>query len=241
MKRALLLVALLASACQGERGAGVYRETPEARQARQDAAFLAGERVGVGAIKGRLADIGIGPDRYRLVTDPDHGVELVELAGPPDGLSKSQREALGRLVVDSNFRLTFADAATERAVDPGEEMYRRDVITAIAELDRHGDWDRVPRMTPGESLTLLARRIEAWCDFERGDALNVIDERWLEYSHAPVDAAVTEPVPADAAARFDCLRRVVYATQLRRHFIGYRGEQPPPVYSFSPASRPSAP
>ena len=100
----------------------------------------------------------------------------------------------------------------------------------MAVVKAHGDWERIPRKREGEPITSLARRVEDWCDFDPGRALHVIDGRWLEYSHAPVDIAVREPVPGRATDRFDCLRRTVYATQLRRHFIGYRGEEPPPVY-----------
>lgn len=230
MKSAVPLLLLALSGCGDGRGEGIYPETPAERRTRAEAKYLAGERLGIDGLRRELAALGVKESEYSAVTEPDHGIEVLELRIAPDRLAELDPDALARLVLDSNFRLTFSDPDTERAVGVGEEMYRRETATEIAELKRHGDWHRVPRSKPGEPMASFARRIENWCDFEPGQALRVIDGRWLEYSHAPVDMAVAEPVPGDAAARFDCLRRVVYATQLRRHFIGYRGEPPPPVY-----------
>ncbi|GGE04413.1 hypothetical protein GCM10011515_25030 [Tsuneonella deserti] len=233
MKRALpaLLLALGAVACGGTKhGAGVYSETPSQRQARQEAEFAAGEKLGIDGLRHELGALGVGPDEYALVVEPDHQIEVIQLRVGRDRMAKLDRDALASLVLDSNFRLTFADPAAERAVDVTEELFRREMAKEIAVLKRHGDWERVPRLRRGEPLQTLAHRIEDWCGFEPGGALHTVGGRWLEYSHAPVDTAVREPVPGVAAARFDCLRRVVYATQLRRHFIGYRGEPPPPLY-----------
>jgi hypothetical protein len=224
------LAVLALAACGTERGAGIYPETPAARQARQNAEFEAGEKLGVDGLERALVALDIGRGTFVRVIEPDHQIEVIELRAAPNALDGATRAALAKLVLDSNFRLTFADSRTERAVDVGEELYRREMAKEIAVLKRHGDWARVPRLRPGEPLRLLAHRVEDWCDFDPGHALRVVDGKWLEYTHVPVDEAVIEPVPARATARFDCLRRVVYATQLRRHFIGYRGEPAPPIY-----------
>jgi len=227
---ALVLAIALASCGGAERGAGIYPETPAERQARQQAKFEAGEKIGLDGLRRELAALGLKPGEYAQVTEPDHQIKVLELRAGPGRIAAIDRKALARLVLDSNFRLTFADPESARAVDVAEELYRREMAMEIAILKRHGDWGRVPRPRPGEPIQMLAHRIEDWCGFDPGGALLVVGGKWLEYSHAPVDEAVTEQVPGAAAARFDCLRRVVYATQLRRHFIGYRGEPPPPLY-----------
>lgn len=226
---ALLPLALIA-ACGPERGAGVYPETPEARQARQEAEFRAGERLGLDGLRKALLALGIEESEIEQVADPDHGIEMLRLDIDMARLEELDAQALARLELDSNYRLLFADESVARAVPTAEEIYRRDRAKEIAVLKRHGDWERVPRLKPGEAIPSLARRVENWCDYDAGKGLQVIDGRWLEYSHYPVDSAVGESTPGAATDRFDCLRRTVYATQLRRYFIGYRGEPPPVLY-----------
>lgn len=230
MKRALPLLVIALAACGPERGAGVYPESQAERDAAREAAFAKGEALGLDGLRAKLVELGVEPAEIATVPDPDYAIDRLVMNISVDRLDEFDTNVLAGLVVDSNFRLTFADPAIERAVDVGEELYRREMAAEIAILKRHGDWDRVPRQNEGEAMAEFGRRLEHWCDFEPGAALRVIDGRWLEYTRGPVDAAVGEAKPGPDTARFLCLRRAVYATQLRRHFIGYRGEAPPPLY-----------
>jgi hypothetical protein len=228
--RAIMLLAFTLAACEPERGEGVYPRTAAEREADTEAKFQAGEKLGLGGLRVRLHALGVKESEIAQVVEPDHGVTVLQLAFGPDRLRALDSRALADLVLDSNFRLTFADPATARAVPVAEEDYRRERLAEVAVLKRHGDWQRVPRQRLGESVASIARRVEHWCDFDPGDALRVIDGAWLDYRHAPVDTAVRELGAGPASDKFDCLRRTVYATQLRRRFIGYRGRPPPPVY-----------
>jgi hypothetical protein len=225
--RALLVGSLLSLAGCGDppRGSGVHELSPAQRIAQDEARFQAGEKLGVDALERQLQALGLHPEEMVRTTDEDYGIEVVRLSIGPERLAALDRPALARLNLDSNYRITFADLSAERAFAhySGEEAFRRDQAEAIAELKRHGDWHRVPRRRGIEPMARFARRLESWCGYEAGEALNVIDGAWLEYTHEFVDGAVREPTPGRKAAQFDCLRRVVYATELRWSFIGNRG------------------
>ncbi|WP_162935703.1 hypothetical protein [Tsuneonella amylolytica] len=234
MRLALLSLLAVTAGCgaaEPERGAGVYPQTPQERQAQQAAEFQKGERLSLGDLRRELLKRGIRETEIIQAIEPDHGIVVLRVAVTPARLSKLDVDALAGLELDSNYRIEFPDAEVDRAVAQSDELFRRERAKEIAVVKSHGDWDRIPRLRDGETITSLARRVEHWCDFDPGSALLVIDDRWLEYSRAPVDTAVREAVPGPQTDRFDCLRRTVYATQLRRHFIGYRGDRPPPIYS----------
>jgi hypothetical protein len=223
----ILVGGLLSLAGCGEppRGSGVHELSPADRLARDEARFRAGETLGVDRLERRLAALGLRGDEMARATDEDYGIEMVRLSIGPKRLAEIDREALARLDLDSNYRIAFADRSVEQAMAhySAEEAFRRDQAEAIAELKRQGDWERVPRRRGTEPMPRFARRLESWCDYEPGEALEVIDGAWLEYAHEFVDGAVREPTPGRKAAQFDCLRRVVYATELRWAFIGNRG------------------
>ena len=235
MKRLLPLACLALVACGGgeqeqPRGLGVYDENPQKYAARQQAEVERLQDLPLSAWRARLIQMGITEAEIATVPDPDYDLQRLELRLAPARVRQLDTAALAALVLDSGFLITFADPKTERAVELGEAIYRREREKAIGELAAHQDLARVPRRGEGESLTSLARRIEHWCDYEPGGALEVIDGEWLQYTTAPVSNVVAEPQPGRETARFDCLRRAVFATQLRRYFIGYRGEPPPPIY-----------
>ena len=226
------LVLLTLAACSPQRGEGVHVEAPEERQARQEAEFRASTPVGHADVRTRLLGLGLQADEIVPSVDPDHGIPLWTLRMTPERLGQLDAGALSELQLASNYGLAFADLETEKAFArlSGEAAFLRDHARAVRELKRLGDWDRVPRKGQTEPMEPFARRIEKWCDYDPGTALEVIDMAWLNYTRHPVDSAVAEAEAGLASARFDCLRRVVYGTQLRRYFIGYRGEPPPPVY-----------
>ena len=223
---ALVLALALVSGCgEPPRGTGVHEVSPAERIAAGEARFRAGEKLGIESLQRRLLAMGLRRDEIGLATDDDYRIELVRLAIGPQRLAELDAKALARLQLESNYRIAFSDPAAERAfgAHAAEEGFRRDQAEAIAELKRYGDWETVPRRRGREAMPLFARRLESWCDYEPGEALGVIDGAWLEYSHEFVDGAVCEATPGRKAAQFDCLRRVVYATELRWNFIGNRG------------------
>jgi hypothetical protein len=225
--RTLLVGSLLALAGCGDPppGSGVHELSPAERLARDEARFTAGEQLGLAGLERRLLALGLHREELARAIDRDYGIELVRLSIGPQRLAEIDRPALARLNLDSNYRIAFADPSAERAFAPysGEEAFRRDQAEAIAELKRHGDWQRVPRRRGIEPMARFAQRLESWCGYESGEALHVIDGAWLEYAHEFVDGAVREAPPGRKGAQFDCLRRVVYATELRWSFIGNRG------------------
>jgi hypothetical protein len=220
-----LALALVTGCGEPPRGTGVHELSPADRFAADEARFRAGEKLGIESLQRRLLALGVRRDEISRATDEDYRIELVRLAIGPGRLAELDAEALARLQLDSNYRLAFSDPAAEHAfaAHAAEEGFRRDQAEAIAELKRFGDWESVPRRRGREGIPLFARRLESWCDYEPGEALRVIDGAWLEYSHEFVDGAVREAIPGRKAAQFDCLRRVVYATELRWNFIGNRG------------------
>lgn len=223
----VLALALVSGCGEPPRGTGVHELSPAERLAADEARFRAGEKLGIKSLQRRLLAMGLRRDEISRAIDEDYGIELVRLAIRPRRLSELDAQALARLQLDSNYRLAFPDPAAERAFAAYtvEEGFRRDQAEAIAELKRYGDWERVPRRRGREAMPLFARRLESWCDYAPGEGLHVIDGEWLEYSREFVDRAVREATPGRKAAQFDCLRRVVYATELRWDFIGNRGFQ----------------
>jgi hypothetical protein len=228
MPRRFALALTLASVTgcgEPPRGAGVHELSPAERIAADEARFRAGEKLGIASLQRRLLALGLRRDEIGRAIDEDYGIELVRLAIGPQRLAQLDGKALAHLQLDNNYRIAFSDPAAERAVaaHAAEEGFRRDQGEAIAELKRYGDWETVPRRRGREAMPLFARRLESWSDYEPGEGLRVVDGEWLEYSREFVDGAVREAIPGRKAAQFDCLRRVVYATELRWNFIGNRG------------------
>ena len=84
---------------------------------------------------------------------------------------------------------------------------------------------KFPRYRDGMPMVAYARALEHYCGYDEGEALNVIDGRWLEYRHRMVDKAVEDQDGGDyGMASFKCLVRIVYATDLGPHFIGNRSQ-----------------
>jgi len=222
-----LALALVTGCGEPPRGTGVHELSVDERIAAGEARFRAGEKLGIASLQRRLLALGLRRDEMGRAIDEDYRIELVLLAIGPRRLAELDAKALARLQLDSNYRLAFSDPAAERAfaAHAAEEGFRRDQAEAIAELKRYGDWESVPRRRGREAMPLFARRLESWCDYAPGEGLKVVDGAWLEYARGFVDGAVREASPGRKTAQFDCLRRVVYATELRWNFIGNRGFQ----------------
>ena len=85
---------------------------------------------------------------------------------------------------------------------------------------------RFPIYRPGTPMVAYAKALEHYCGYDEGEALNVVDGKWLEYRHRMVDKAVEDDTDGrdHGMASFKCLVRIVYATDLRPHFIGNRSQ-----------------
>jgi hypothetical protein len=225
MKRVLGAAAVLALVGCGEPppGSGVHQVPAAELQAQVEAEYRAGD-VPIVVVEQRLRALGVRPEEMRRVPDPDYGIAMIELAISPQRLATLDAAALARLDLDTNRRLTLADPVARRrfAEIAGEEDFAREQAQAIAELKQAGDWERAPRRRGREPMSLFAPRVERWCGYPPGQALQVIDGAWLLYNQRLANEVVMEPRPGRKRAQFDCLRRIVYATDLRWNFVGYR-------------------
>lgn len=73
-------------------------------------------------------------------------------------------------------------------------------------------------------MTAYARSLERNCGYAPGEALNVVEGRWLEYRNAMADRAANEQ-GSGALASFKCIVRIVYATELQPQLIGNHGRK----------------
>ena len=140
---------------------------------------------------------------------------------------KLDKAALARLHLDSRYRFELKDRDQVRkfAHYSVEENARREKDEALRYLRQNGEMGRFPVYRPGTPMVAYARALEHYCGYDEGEALNVIDGKWLEYRHRMVDKAVEDEGGRDnGMASFKCLVRIVYATDLQPHFIGNRSQ-----------------
>jgi hypothetical protein len=156
----------------------------------------------------------------------DHGVEVLQLRVPPADFARLDKRGLAKLLLDSRYRFEFVDRdqVHQFALYQGAETHARDKAKALKELAERGQIDSFPRYSSGMPMEIYAARLEGWCGYKKGQALSVIDGAWLDYQHRMVDMAA-EDQDRRASASFDCMKRVVDATDLRRHFIGNKGRE----------------
>jgi hypothetical protein len=201
-------------------------ETLDQRIKRQEAEFNATPDIKGAELRERLHALGVENGWVTPVLN-DHQVEVLELRVPDDAFAKFDKRALAKLVLDSRYRFDFVDQdqIREFALHQGAETHARDKAKALKELSERGQIESFPRYREGMPMTGYASRLEVWCGYSKGEALAVIDGDWLDYRHGMVDKAVEDADDGRAAASFDCVKRVVDATDLRRHFIGNRGRE----------------
>ena len=138
---------------------------------------------------------------------------------------KLDKAAMAKLQLDSRYRFDLKDPDQVRkfAHFSVAENTKREKAEALRYLAKNGEMGKFPRYRDGMPMVAYARALEHYCGYDEGEALNVIDGRWLEYRHRMVDKAVEDQDGGDfGMASFKCLVRIVYATDLQPHFIGNR-------------------
>jgi len=192
-------------------------------QAKQDADYAATPDIKLPELKARLHALGVtGANMTPAVDDYDEPILMLGFTAAE--YARLDKAALARLELDSRyrFRLTDPQQVHDLARISGADMRERERNIALKELADKGEIERFPRYVPGHSMTIYARQLEAYCGYGPGDALNVIDGKWLEYNNPMVLDAAVGASNGRSYADFLCLRRIVYATDLGRHFIGNR-------------------
>jgi hypothetical protein len=192
-------------------------------QARQNADYAASPDVRLPELKQRLHALGVTEANMAPAVD-DYDEPILMLSFTPAEFAQLDKQALATLELDSRyrFRLTDPQQIRELARQGGEISFARDRAIANKELAEKGETDRIPRYTAGHSIHIYVRRLEAYCGYGPGEALRVIDGKWLEYSNPMVLDAAVGAANGKSYANFLCIRRIVYATDLRPHFIGNR-------------------
>jgi hypothetical protein len=221
----VLTLCVAATGCGDAPGIRNNIESLAQRMKRQEAEFNATPDIKGVELRERLNALGI-QDAWMTPALEEHGVEVLELRVPPAAYARLDKRGLAKLVLDSRYRFEFVDKDQihEFALYQGAETHDRDKAKALKELEARGQLDSFPSYREGAPIAPYARLLETWCGYDKGEALAVVDGAWLDYQHPMVDKAV-EDQDGRASASFDCMKRVVDATDLRRHFIGNRGRQ----------------
>ncbi|WP_133239227.1 hypothetical protein [Microvirga sp. KLBC 81] len=180
-------------------------------------------------VRSKLVAAGIPATAIRPGKDPDYDIDILILSPTDQMLAKADRDAMAKLQIDSHYAFDFATEEQRVAFAPFvvAENARRDREAAIAVLSQDGKLDKVPRFDGREPMSAFAHRLEQFCGFEPGEALRVVDLHWLEFNNPSFGR---ETAVAQAEGRsiesFWCLKRVIDATGLSRHFIGNRFRNP---------------
>ena len=166
-------------------------------------------------------------------TVEENGVPIFMLTLNDAKFDKLDKVELAKLQLDSRYRFELKKPlqAKKFAHFSVAENTKREKDEALRYLTKNGEIGRFPVYRAGKSIIAYARALETYCGYRPGEALNVIEGRWLEYRHRMVDKAVEDQNGRDQGmASFKCLVRIVYATDLQPHFIGNRGR--PAVMDF---------
>jgi hypothetical protein len=195
-------------------------------KARQDREFAASPDMRLPELRQRLHALGVSDHAIREVPD-DYG-EPIFLLTPDDAtFDRIDKAALAKLELDSRYRLRLTDPEQIRRFGPFNEAetWAREKAIALQQLAQKGETDRIPRYRAGMAMIAYARSLEAYCGYGPGEALRVIDGHWLEYTHRMASDAALRGSRLQSYAPFACVKRVVDATDLGRHFIGNRGRE----------------
>ncbi|WP_395623360.1 hypothetical protein [Sphingomonas daechungensis] len=226
----LLPLALVATvgACGAEAPGIANRiETQDDRMKRQEAEFNASPDIKGDDLRRRLNALGI-KDQWMSPAVEEHGVDIFKIRLPALDFARLDKRLLAKLLLDSRYRFELADEDQNRELAHyhGAELHERQKATALRELAERRQLNSYPRYREGMAMSAFAPRLEAWCGYEEGQALRVIDGKWVDYQRTMVDLAVKDKSDGRALASFDCMKRVVDATtELRRRFIGNRGRE----------------
>lgn len=194
-------------------------------QAQDERAFASSPDVQLPELRLKLIDLGVPRPAIRQTTE-DHGVAVFRLILDGPTFAPLDKAALAKLQLDSRYRFELAHPGQSRVLaqySVAEDAARRKQ-RYWRELEANGEIDIFPRYRAGSDMTAYARHLERYCGYAPGEALNVIDGRWLQYRNAMADRAAEEP-GTGAIASFACIVRIVYATELQPYFIGNRGQK----------------
>lgn len=219
---ALVLLASLAGC--GDTGEAERRvESAAELQAQDQRAFANSPDVQLPELRLKLIDLGVPHPAIRQMKEDD-GVEVFTLVLDRRTFAGLDKAALAKLQLDSRYRFELADPGQSRALahySVAEDAARRKQ-RYWKELAANGEIDIFPRYRADSDMMAYARSLERYCGYAPGEALNVIEGRWLEYRNAIADRAAEEP-GRNGIAAFKCIVRIVYATELQPYFIGNRG------------------
>jgi len=192
-------------------------------KAKQDADFAALPDVKMPELKARLHALGVTDVNMAPAVD-DYDEQILMLTFSPVQYAGLDKLALAKLELASRYRFRLTDPAQihDLAKISGAEQQARDKAIVLKELADKGETDRFPRYVPGRSMTIYARQLEAYCGYGPGEALRVTDGKWLEYNNPMVLDAAVSASNGGSYADFLCVRRIVYATDLGKYFIGNR-------------------
>lgn len=194
-------------------------------QALDEREYASSPDIQLAELRKELNALGI-TDKEISETTEENGVRIFMLALDDAKFDKLDKAVLARLQLDSRYRLDIKSEAQARkfAEFSVAENAKRQKARALRELTANGEMGKFPRYRSGTPMIAYARALEHYCGYQPGEALNVVEGRWLEYRHRMVDKTVEE-LDHDGTARasFDCVVRIVYATDLQPHFIGNRG------------------
>jgi hypothetical protein len=193
-------------------------------QAKQDADFAVSPDVRLPELRQRLHALGVTGANMMPAVDEDYGEPILMLSFTPAEYARLDKPALARLELDGRyrFRLTNPWQVRDFAGYSVAENWAREGAIALKELADKGEMDRFPRYVPGHSMTIYARQLESYCGYPLDYALRVIDGKWLEYRNQIASDAAMGSSRGESYADFACLRRIVYATDLGKYFIGNR-------------------
>jgi len=202
------------------------QESAEELRLRQERDFAASPNIRLPELRQRLKALGVATNEMEQSTD-EHGEPIILVSLDRSKFEMIDKRALAKLLQDSRhrFELTAAAQRTTFAAYSVAEHNAREKTKALKELAENGEMDHFPRHRQGLNMTQYARTLEAYCGYASGEALRVVQGGWLEYTNKmAADAAVAE-AQGKSTANFHCVRRIVYATDLGRQFVGNRGRE----------------
>jgi hypothetical protein len=219
-------VILALAACSNSPVEPRKQESYAELKARQDRDFAESPDIRLPELRERLHALGIADGAIREVRD-DYGEAIFLLSPDAATFDRVDKAQLAKLELDSRYRLRLTDPEQIRQYGPfnAAETDAREKAKALRELAEKNETDRIPRYRQGMDMTDYARSLEAYCGYNNGEALRVIDGQWLEYTHNMASDAAIAASNHESFAPFACVKRVVDATDLGPHFIGNRGRE----------------
>lgn len=222
-RHAALALLPIVTGCSGTGEAKRRVESDAELQAQDERAFANSPDVQLPELRRKLRQMGVLEAAIRQIEE-ERGVEVFKLVLDQAAFVQLDKAALAKLLLDSRYRFELADPGQSRVLahySVAEDAARRKQ-RYWKELAANGEIDIFPRYRAGSDMTAYARSLERYCGYAPGEALNVIEGRWLEYRNAMAERAAKER-GTGALASFKCVVRIVYATELQPYFVGNRG------------------